>query len=295
MKVIVMVGHVQEVVGQLKEVSLESLKPAAHASMLFDASGIDYAKLSSFTQDVHLVLDDAPTLTAYTTNFAPAYELGKPIPINLPTFTGTNVEFSAVNLPKGLQIDKKTGAIQGTPSKAGRFKTTVTINNAAGSSTFDLPAFVQEQTRWGRGGSFHYRNITISDGDKTASGRGMATFVQGTVSQGCFCVSLTFGNTGDEDQWIGVVPPQINYGDFPWQNNRKCWGLKADGMVYVNGSESGAGWNFKGKSVTMSLDMEARSVTFHMDGEEDIIIDSLPKEVRPAVHLWDNSVTITGC
>ena len=60
-------------------------------------------------------------------------QTGKSLSLALGISSATLVKVTAKGLPKGLSIDKRTGKITGTPTKAGTYTVTVTVKDAAGN------------------------------------------------------------------------------------------------------------------------------------------------------------------
>ncbi|MGD0604270.1 MAG: glycoside hydrolase family 48 protein, partial [Streptosporangiaceae bacterium] len=52
--------------------------------------------------------------------------------------SGKTLTYSATDLPLGLSISSSTGAITGTPTRAGSFTTTVTVNDGSGASSVNF-------------------------------------------------------------------------------------------------------------------------------------------------------------
>lgn len=62
---------------------------------------------------------------------------------HLITATGLPTSFDAEGLPKGLEVDKKTGQISGKPQVPGTYTVTVSATNSAGTATKSLKLTVQ--------------------------------------------------------------------------------------------------------------------------------------------------------
>ncbi|MDF9827029.1 autotransporter-associated beta strand protein [Ereboglobus sp. PH5-10] len=59
---------------------------------------------------------------------------------------GSITSYTATGLPGGLSINTNTGKISGTPSTTGTFNVTLTVTNAAGSTTFQLTLTIDPKT-----------------------------------------------------------------------------------------------------------------------------------------------------
>jgi hypothetical protein len=86
----------------------------------------------------------APTDTAavITTPDTADLTAGAPVVLTL-TATGFPSGFAVQGLPAGLVVDQATGVVSGTPTAPGTSTATVTVTNAAGTSTKDLVLTVQ--------------------------------------------------------------------------------------------------------------------------------------------------------
>lgn len=151
-------------------------------------------------------------------------------------------------------------------------------------------------------------NIKLEDDGMTAVGKAAVALDIDPTPGYRFVAVIEFGTTGDDDQFIGVMPPSHNCGNF--LTKKGCWSLSSNGEIWANGSkEDGTHSKFHGQSVTMELTWASGdnsileltapgpqllgtdgratpSVTRHFSG--------LPTESSPALSLWNNHAKIVS-
>ncbi|NGO07759.1 endo-polygalacturonase [Streptomyces sp. HC44] len=101
--------------------------------------------VNEHVKDLRFLKDSEPasTATPEITSAGEATATARQIFNHLVTATALPTSYDADGLPKGLEVDKKTGQISGTPQVPGTYTVTVSATNTAGTATKSLELTVQ--------------------------------------------------------------------------------------------------------------------------------------------------------
>ena len=102
--------------------------------------------------------------------------------------TGKTLAYSATDLPLGLSISSSTGAITGSPTVAGSYTTTVTVNDGSGASSVNFD--------WTIGATGTGNTVTVTNPGTQAGTVGTAASLQIHASDSATGQTLTYTATG---------------------------------------------------------------------------------------------------
>ena len=102
--------------------------------------------------------------------------------------TGKTLTYSATGLPIGLSISSSTGAITGTPARAGSYTTTVTVNDGSGASSVNFD--------WTIGATGTGNTVTVTNPGNQTGTVGTAASLQIKASDSATGQTLTYSATG---------------------------------------------------------------------------------------------------
>jgi hypothetical protein len=102
--------------------------------------------------------------------------------------TGKTLTYSATDLPLGLSISSSTGAITGSPTVAGSYTTTVTVNDGSGASSVNFD--------WTIGATKTGNTVTVTNPGTQAGTVGTAASLQIHASDSATGQTLTYTATG---------------------------------------------------------------------------------------------------
>ena len=102
--------------------------------------------------------------------------------------TGKTLAYSATDLPLGLSISSSTGAITGSPTVAGSYTTTVTVNDGSGASSVNFD--------WTIGATSVGNTVTVTNPGTQAGTVGTAASLQIHASDSATGQTLTYTATG---------------------------------------------------------------------------------------------------
>ena len=102
--------------------------------------------------------------------------------------TGKTLAYSATDLPLGLSISSSTGAITGSPTMAGSYTTTVTVNDGSGASSVNFD--------WTIGATGTGNTVTVTNPGTQAGTVGTAASLQIHASDSATGQTLTYTATG---------------------------------------------------------------------------------------------------
>jgi hypothetical protein len=102
--------------------------------------------------------------------------------------TGKTLAYSATDLPLGLSISSSTGAISGSPTVAGSYTTTVTVNDGSGASSVNFD--------WTIGATGTGNTVTVTNPGTQAGTVGTAASLQIHASDSAAGQTLTYTATG---------------------------------------------------------------------------------------------------
>jgi hypothetical protein len=101
--------------------------------------------------------------------------------------TGKTFTYSATDLPIGLSISSSTGAITGTPTMAGSYTTTVTVNDGSGASSVNFDWTIGTSTG---------NTVTVTNPGNQTGTVGTAASLQIRASDSATGQTLTYSATG---------------------------------------------------------------------------------------------------
>ncbi len=102
--------------------------------------------------------------------------------------TGKTLAYSATDLPLGLSISSSTGAITGSPTVAGSYTTTVTVNDGSGASSVNFD--------WTIGATGTGNTVTVTNPGTQTGTVGTAASLQIHASDSATGQTLTYTATG---------------------------------------------------------------------------------------------------
>ena len=102
--------------------------------------------------------------------------------------TGKTLAYSATDLPLGLSISSSTGAITGSPTIAGSYTTTVTVNDGSGASSVNFD--------WTIGATAAGNTVTVTNPGTQAGTVGTAASLQIHASDSATGQTLSYTATG---------------------------------------------------------------------------------------------------
>jgi hypothetical protein len=102
--------------------------------------------------------------------------------------TGKTLAYSATDLPLGLSISSSTGAITGSPTMAGSYTTTVTVNDGSGASSVNFD--------WTIGATGTGNTVTVTNPGTQAGTVGTAASLQIHASDSATGQTLSYTATG---------------------------------------------------------------------------------------------------
>ena len=102
--------------------------------------------------------------------------------------TGKTLAYSATDLPLGLSISSSTGAITGSPTVAGSYTTTVTVNDGSGASSVNFD--------WTIGATGTGNTVTVTNPGTQAGTVGTAASLQIHASDSATGQTLSYTATG---------------------------------------------------------------------------------------------------
>jgi hypothetical protein len=102
--------------------------------------------------------------------------------------TGKTLSYSATDLPLGLSISSSTGAITGSPTTAGSYTTTVTVNDGSGASSVNFD--------WTIGGTTTGNTIKVTNPGNQTGSVGTAVSLQIQASDSATGQTLRYSATG---------------------------------------------------------------------------------------------------
>jgi hypothetical protein len=118
------------------------------------------------------------------------------------------------------------------------------------------------------------------------------------ITAGVHTLTVEFGSSGDAYQSIGVTDSAMNAevslgrNSMYMSNSKGSFGL-IRGKTYRNGNAEKSAFDLRGKTVTMTLDMDKCSVSFRVaSGGEEYTMDDLPSSVYPICGVDENWVRI---
>ena len=103
--------------------------------------------------------------------------------------TGKTFTYSATGLPIGLSISSSTGAITGTPTMAGSYTTTVTVNDGSGASSVNFDWTIGTGTSTGN-------TVTVTNPGNQTGTVGTAASLQIRASDSATGQTLTYSAAG---------------------------------------------------------------------------------------------------
>jgi hypothetical protein len=103
------------------------------------------------------------------------------------TATGKTFTYSATDLPLGLSISSTTGAVTGSPTVAGSYTTTVTVNDGSGASSVNFAWTISSATG---------NTVTVTNPGNQTGTVGTAASVQIHATDSATGQTLTYSATG---------------------------------------------------------------------------------------------------
>jgi hypothetical protein len=104
------------------------------------------------------------------------------------TATGKTLTYSATDLPFGLSLSSTTGAVTGSPTVAGSYTTTVTVNDGSGASSVNFD--------WTIGATGTGNTVTVTNPGSQTGTVGTAASVQIHATDSATGQTLTYSATG---------------------------------------------------------------------------------------------------
>jgi len=104
------------------------------------------------------------------------------------TATGKTLAYSATDLPLGLSISSSTGAITGSPTMAGSYTTTVTVNDGSGASSANFD--------WTIGATGTGNTVTVTNPGTQTGTVGTAASLQIHATDSATSQTLAYSATG---------------------------------------------------------------------------------------------------
>jgi hypothetical protein len=166
-------------------------------------------------------------------------------------------------------------------------------------SSRDMAEAVATEEKFTTEGKFVSSELRVTDGRMKIEGCGYACMAGEPITSGVYTLTLEFGSDGDSYQSIGVTESNgsgLEHGGTSTYMSSYSgnFGIIC-GKTYRNGSSRNSALDLRGKTVTMTLDMDSRSVSFRKaSGGEEYTIDDLPSSVRPICGVDNNWVRIVS-
>jgi hypothetical protein len=142
--------------------------------------------------------------------------------------------------------------------------------------------------------------VRFKEARKMMEGCGYACMAGEPITSGLHMIVVEFGSSGDAYQSIGVMDSTmlskaLQGASTYMSSYQGNFGL-ITGKIYRNGKSERSAFDLRGKTVTITLDMDSRSMSFRSESldDEEYTMNNLPSSVHPICGVDGNWVRIVS-